>query len=88
MGTRLGSSAVEQKVGSTLGAWKVLSLMPPVQLSCGTGVTGRQQHVLEGKLCTCPASLVVGSCAGAIPVAVQQLEKHSGFFSRLGWGIR
>lgn len=62
--------------------------MPPVHLPCGTRVTGRQQHVLEGELGTCPASLVVGSCAGAIPMAVQQLEKFNGLFSRLWWAIR
>lgn len=57
--------------------------MPPVHSSCGTRVTGWQQHVPEGELGTCPAPLVVSSCAGASPTAVQHLEKLSGLFPRL-----
>lgn len=55
--------------------------MPPVHLSCGTRVTSRKWHVLEGELGTCPAFLV-GSCAEAISVAVQQQEKLSCLFPR------
>lgn len=56
--------------------------MPAVHSSCGTRVTGWQQHVPEGELGTCPAPLVVGSCAGASPMAVQHLERLTGLFPR------